>query len=286
MSFGASEDGFSAACGGRIDRKTRVFIQSDPTCTPDRATKDMLYGPANPRLPNGTINYTVGGLDTVAFTDPNVTYVAASGDWGAKPMWPSDSNKVLSMGGINIQGATDVAWDVSGGGVSRHFPTPAHQAALGFRQRATPDVAMVADSRSAVSIYVRPQYVMPDSFCAAAKGAANCGWYGGYGTSAAAPMWAGLAAITRAMRAERNLPVVDFSASIYALATTLQYHQAFADVTAGIGAKLGFDLTTGLGVPKAAALTKSLSAYSWRGVLAPTDNCPLPGSGLDQRQHC
>src|SRR5262245_42831432 len=35
------------------------------------------------------------------FTKPGVTYVAASGDWGAPPMWPAISKNVVSVGGTS-----------------------------------------------------------------------------------------------------------------------------------------------------------------------------------------
>jgi kumamolisin len=106
---------------------------------------------------------------------------------------------------------------------------------------------------------------MPDTACVTAKGAAACGWYAGYGTSVSAPMWAGLAAVTKAVRTQNGKPVVDFIASLYNVAAVQgNYVTAFGDVTTGTNglysSKAGYDLVTGLGVPKANALVGMLAA--------------------------
>jgi hypothetical protein len=263
MSWGGAESGFASTCQGYKNTKG-VLVQYDPTCTPATATAEYLYGPENPIMPNGQINYTSGGWDTIAFSKKTVTYVAASGDVGAKPIWPSVSNRVLAVGGTNNLGVVDTAWAGSGGGVTQFYATPTYQNSLGLPRRAVPDVAFDGDSASPLSVYLTPSTQIPDSACVKANGAANCGWYGGYGTSIGAPQWAALAAITRAVRAEQGKAPIDFQAALYSVASNpALYSQAFNDVVsggpAGALAKKGYDLSTGLGVPKAAALVGILS---------------------------
>jgi subtilase family serine protease len=266
MSWGQFESGFTSACGMTRDKITKLMRLIDPKCTTYSNTQTILFGPANPRDPvTGAINYTAGGYDTQAFSNPNATYVAASGDWGYKPMWPSVSSKVLAVGGTNNAGADDTGWSGSGGGVSTYYPSPSYQAGMGYTTRAVPDVSLGADSKSPVAVYVTPGGYFPDTACVKANGAANCGWYAGYGTSAAAPQWAGLVAITKAVRNEQFKASINFLPSIYAAASTPgQYAVLFDDVLLGnngYSAKAGYDLVTGWGTPNAKALVRYLGSF-------------------------
>ena len=263
-------DVISMSWGGYENALTQVActvtdLTYYPDCNITNKTQRSLYGPVNPVI-NGVTLYGGGGWDTGMFANPNVTYIAASGDGGANPLWPAVSNKVLAVGGTNDAGTVDTAWSYSGGGVSKYYSSPSWQSVSGNTQRTTPDVAMPADSASPMSIYISPQTAMKDANCVTAKGAAACGWYAGYGTSVSAPMWAGLAAVTKAVRAQNGKPVVDFIASLYSVAAVQgNYVTAFTDVTTGSSsastpAKVGYDLVTGLGVPKASALVGLLAA--------------------------
>ena len=200
------------------------------------------------------------------FWNPNVTYVAASGDAGAIPLWPSVSSKVLAVGGTNDSGGVDTGWAMSGGGASIYYTSPSWQhTTSGNAQRTTPDVAMPADSASPMSIYISPQTAQPDTACVKANGVSKCGWYAGYGTSLSAPMWAGLAAVTKAVRTQNAKPTVNFISSLYNVAAVQgNYVTAFGDVTSGSDgtytAKAGYDLLTGLGTPHANILVGMLVA--------------------------
>lgn len=189
----------------------------------------------------------------------NATYVAASGDQG-KLMWPAISSDVLSVGGTIYNATYDVAWFGSGGGVSMSFNAPAWQQTLtGVPNRTVPDVAY--DAGTAIAVYIKPNAKTgyPDTRCVSSNGAANCGWYGGGGTSAGTPQWAALLAIANATRlADTKLPV-NYTQSLYSIASINgNYTQAFGDVTSGntafFTAKVGYDYVTGLGVPNAATL--------------------------------
>lgn len=208
--------------------------------------------------------FSAGGFDHIAFARPNVSYVAASGDWGYLNLWPASSPRVLTVGGTTASGTEDTGWSGSGGGVSQHFTAPAWQSNLGRVGRSFPDVAYNADPRTAYSIYVTPQPGVPDTNCVRQNGADQCGWYGAYGTSVGAPQWAGIIAIARARRAELGRANIDYNQAIYAIANNpALYSQAFADVTVGNNgatAGAGFDLVTGFGVPRARQLIDLLVA--------------------------
>ena len=257
MSWGAPESAFASTCpivyGGG----------TSPDYTPFKQTTTLLYGPENPVDPvTGYINYTGGGYDTIGFTNSNVTYVAASGDKSV-PLWPAVSTKVLSVGGTNDKGPVDVGWGGSGGGLSAYYTAPASQSISGSPTRAVPDVAYNGDSASPMSVYVTPSTWVPDASCVKTKGANSCGWYGGYGTSLGAPQWAGIAAITRAVRAENSKSIINFTAGLYTVASVPGYYAtAFGDVLTGSNgnaAKTGYDLVTGLGVPNASVLVNYLA---------------------------
>ncbi|MDQ1565262.1 MAG: hypothetical protein QOF96_142 [Actinomycetota bacterium] len=171
------------------------------------------------------------------FRRPGVSIFAASGDDGAAagPGYPATSPGVIAVGGttlVDIGMATfdEQGWRGSGGGCSLYEPAPAAQSAFaGYAavncagKRATPDVSLVADPRSGVSIY--------DSY----KTTKN--WTVVGGTSAATPMWAARAAVSG---------LVINAALLYGPASPI----TFRDVTVGNNgqpALTGFDLVTGLG---------------------------------------
>src|SRR5215470_9840565 len=119
------------------------------------------------------------------FTKPGVVYFAAAGD-SAGTIWPSTSPNVVSAGGTtnsrdasgNLQ--AQLAWSSTGGGPSRYESRPSYQSAISQlvgNKRGTPDVAADADPNTGVWVYNVP-------YCD--------GWCIVGGTSAAAPVWAGI----------------------------------------------------------------------------------------------
>ncbi|MDQ1518559.1 MAG: hypothetical protein QOE80_4389 [Actinomycetota bacterium] len=171
------------------------------------------------------------------FLRPGVSIFAASGDDGAAagPGYPATSPGVIAVGGTTLvdigkPSFAEQGWRGSGGGCSLYEPAPAAQSAFaGYAavncagKRATPDVSLVADPHSGVSIY--------DSY----KTADN--WTVVGGTSAATPMWAARAAVSG---------LVIGAAVLYGPASPI----TFRDVTVGNNgqpALTGFDLVTGLG---------------------------------------
>src|SRR5204862_3521440 len=110
------------------------------------------------------------------------------------PSYPSTAPGAISVGGttlVDVGQATfdELGWKGSGGGCSKYEKAPAAQAAFaGYAatncggKRAAPDVALVGDPRSGVSVYYSYKNDTP--------------WLRLGGTSAATPMWAARAAVS------------------------------------------------------------------------------------------
>ena len=169
------------------------------------------------------------------FQHPGVSYFVSSGDAGLPAEYPSSSPDVISVGGTTLHFASGVyssetGWSGSGGGCSLYEPATSAQAQFGSYgqvgcagRRATPDVALVADPASGVSVY--------DSV----KARGQRGWYVVGGTSASAPMWAARSAVTGR--------TVD-AASVYGGSIVFRDIQAGNN---GAPALMGYDLVTGRG---------------------------------------
>ena len=237
-----------------------------------------------------------------ADADHHVTVVAASGDTGAagEPCALIDAlggsmsgftprkevnlvtadPLVLSAGGTTLDashttgawtgetawglpdGSPGSAFQASGGGFSHLFRRPSYQNGVqGIgSMRGIPDVAADGDSVTGIAVIT-----------------SNAG--GGYtlsghaGTSASAPLWAGIIALAD-QYAQRHLGFVN--PAIYQIARSPQYHQAFHDVTAGPSntaefppttitgyrAGPGWDPVTGWGSPDAQVLVPLLARYA------------------------
>jgi subtilase family serine protease len=226
----------------------------------------------------------------------HVTVVAASGDTGPiaspcptplplprsspliEPILPAAEPLVLAVGGTSLAAshqtgayAGETAWSLplpnhgivtgaSGGGFSHRFARPAYQDGVpGIHGgRAVPDVA--ADAAGATGMAL----VLSDG-------------HGGYsisdsaGTSASAPLWAGLVADAD-QYAGRDLGFIN--PALYAIARGPDYRQAFHDVTqgnsavtippvtySGFRAGPGWDPVTGWGSPDAQVLIPLLAGH-------------------------
>ena len=226
----------------------------------------------------------------------HVTVVAASGDVGAvgepchvvrgliggpfppvkEVNLPAADPLVLGAGGTVLTAShttgayvSESAWDLpygdpgsqfqgSGGGFSRRLSRPAYQdSVLGIgSHRGVPDVA--ADAAPATGFPV---------VTATRAGKYTISGHGG--TSASAPLWAGLIALAD-QYAGRPLGFVN--AGIYRIAESSDYHAAFHDVTTGdntaafppttiMGYRTsrGWDAVTGWGSPDASVLVPLLT---------------------------
>lgn len=202
-----------------------------------------------------------------AFTAPRMTYLAATGDWGAGVSWPSVSANVVAVGGTTLSYSgsgtrSETGWSGTGGGTSAYVATPAYQTSavpgLGSVARRTlADVAFNADPSTGQYTAVIP------------PGATTPNWLSVGGTSLSTPQWAGLIAIANAMRAQTaKAPLGAPHAMLYGSIATVPgtYAANFADITAGSNgscatctARAGYDILTGLGTPRAGTLLTTLS---------------------------
>jgi subtilase family serine protease len=228
-----------------------------------------------------------------------VTVVAASGDLGAAgepcdvfdaltgrpfPLPVREVNLlaadplVLAAGGTTLTASHatgayigEIAWgrpygnsggsfQASGGGSSRLFTRPAYQDGMPGTgaTRGVPDVAADASGHTGMTLAISEGghvYIR------------NSG-----GTSATAPLWAGLIALAD-QYARRHLGFVN--PALYRIARTPAYHRAFHDITRGTNTVQfppktitgyqtapGWDPVTGLGSPNAQALIPLLARYA------------------------
>ncbi|HLI70575.1 MAG TPA: S53 family peptidase [Ktedonobacteraceae bacterium] len=162
----------------------------------------------------------------------HVALVAASGDSGHTALTPpAIYPEVIAVGGTVIQGTKEVAWNGSGGGRVSAYAEPAYQKTYKIPhangQRGVPDVAAVAGTPIGVIDHGQ--------------------WEGVIGTSEAAPIWTGIAALIK-----RPLS----NSLLYSLARRAP--DSFNDITTGTNGRCGFictahsgyDYVTGLGTPK------------------------------------
>ncbi len=183
-----------------------------------------------------------------------ITPVAASGDTGGVVIYPSSSTSVVAVGGTTLTldsstGAyiSESAWSSSGGGSSTLFSEPSYQLgvpAITNNQRGTPDVAYDADPATGF-----------DVFCSFCGGEFQVG-----GTSAGAPQWAALVALTVQTHSGARLGLANNP--IYTIGKGSTYATNFHDITTGTSgsftAGTGWDFTTGWGSPQANTLVPSL----------------------------
>src|SRR5579862_1354589 len=202
-----------------------------------------------------------------------VTVFVASGDSGAtdgssdgslEVDFPSSSTYVTACGGtrLALNGtaiASEVAWNelaqnegATGGGVSENFALPAFQSSAnvpaapnGFKGRGVPDVSANADPASGYQVLVDGESTVIG------------------GTSAVAPLWAGLLArINQGIGKTAGY----LNPLIYAMKAATGAPSAFHDITSGsnggYNASAGWDPCTGLGSPNGTALLAALKGNS------------------------
>jgi subtilase family serine protease len=160
------------------------------------------------------------------------SFYASSGDAGGVISWPSSSANVVSVGGTTLtqtgSSYSETAWSGSGGGVSIYETKPTYQNSLSYSKRSTPDVAYNADPNTGFLVY--------NTY------GAQKGWFAVGGTSAGAPQWAAIRAIT-------NSATNDNFYSGY----PQSYGTDFTDIITGQSgsytASPNYDLSTGIGSP-------------------------------------
>ncbi|WP_161982284.1 protease pro-enzyme activation domain-containing protein [Dictyobacter alpinus] len=209
------------------------------------------------------------------------TFFAASGDMGAYDCIDNgiqnlavdsiaSNPAVVSVGGTTLytgpKGTYDheTAWGTTvsggilhpaggGGGKSAHFLRPTFQSGtnLSDQQRLVPDVSANADPASGYSIYLT------------AGKPKKSGWQVVGGTSAAAPLWAGIAAdLNQALLAAHAAPLGHALPDLYRLYNTPQVYPPYHDIVTGSNlyyqAGPDYDLATGMGTPDAWNILRDL----------------------------
>jgi hypothetical protein len=206
----------------------------------------------------------------------------ASGDAGAFTHlvpFPCASANVTQVGGTDLDTDTngnyvaEMVWNfddgvASGGGIGLEVALPAWQMGVDMTTnggsefwRNVPDVALTADN---IYIIVNGQGIL------------------GSGTSCAAPLWAGLAALINQQAAHLGEARVGFlNPAIYSLCRGTNYDDIFHDIvdgnnTNGISetnfvAEPGFDLCTGWGTPASTNLINALTTIDPLGLFPVTN---------------
>jgi kumamolisin len=195
------------------------------------------------------------------------TVFSASGDSGSSDGqtdgknhvdFPSSSPYVTGCGGTKLQSTggavtSETVWNeaarnlgTTGGGASDYFPLPAYQQNSNVPPpqqsgggRGVPDVAGDADPATGYNVLVDGTNSVSG------------------GTSAVAPLFAGLTALINEARSSKGQQPLGFANTLF-----YQNPQAFNDITSGnngaFSAGPGWDATTGLGSPKGQALRQAL----------------------------
>ena len=200
----------------------------------------------------------------------NLAYVAGI-NFGSNSGPPADDPYLVSVGGTALTTAADKSWlaestwnnangvNGSGGGISTVYNIPTWQQSVSMAsnggsttKRNIPDVALTAYNCYFISN----------------NGNAS-GWWG---TSIAAPLWAGFTALINQQAVSQGRPTVGFlNPAIYALAEGPNYSLYFHDTTVGNNtwsnspssyfATTGYDLCTGWGTPAGLNLINALAGY-------------------------
>jgi kumamolisin len=194
-----------------------------------------------------------------------VTVLAASGDDGASDGntsgtptvdFPAASPYVVGCGGtkLTISGAaigSEQVWNelsanegATGGGVSEVFALPSFQQSVnvpaapnGFVGRGVPDVAGDADPETGYNVFVDGQPAVIG------------------GTSAVAPLWAGLLAL---INQTLGANVGYLNPLLYSAAAEATFHDITSGNNGDYSAGPGWDACTGLGSPNGSALMTTL----------------------------
>jgi kumamolisin len=240
------------------------------------AIHDTKYKPSVISISWGLaeINWTVQAMTALdaacqSAAALGISITVASGDNGSSDSvndgkdhvdFPASSPHVLACGGTNLQGSgstitAETVWNAqsqgggaTGGGVSNVFPQPTWQAdskvpkpTVPSGGRGVPDVAGDADPATGYAIRVDGKNLVIG------------------GTSAVAPLWAGLIAVANQ---QNGVSAGFIQPAIYAATSK----GAFRDITGGNNGSFpatgGWDACTGLGTPVAPKLISAIKPVS------------------------
>jgi hypothetical protein len=213
-----------------MDAQGQTFF--DASGDSDAYTAGEMDDPFNSDSPSDNPYITVVGGTTLSTSGP-------AGAWVSETAW--------QWGNTGINGFAGTS-----GGTSTNYTMPAWQSGISMASnngsttfRNIPDVALTADN----------VWIIYNNMQTEGVG----------GTSCAAPLWAGFAALVNQQAANTHLPPVGFlNPAIYNIALHTNYNSAFRDVTTGNNTNAvspnqffavpGYDLCTGLGTPTPALI--------------------------------
>jgi hypothetical protein len=187
----------------------------------------------------------VDGLEATShawYDHPGVLVTASTGDAGYGVSFPASAPHVLAVGGTTLvrsgssRGWAETAWRSGGSGCSQVIAKPPFQTDTGCPRRMNADVAAVADAATSVAVY-------------------NGQWYAMGGTSASAPIVAGIFTLFDIAKAGNAWPY--------------EHATSFFDITSGSNGKCdgaypctagpGYDGPTGMGTPNGELLATEAS---------------------------
>jgi kumamolisin len=173
-----------------------------------------------------------------------------AGDGGTSVDYPASDPYVTGVGGTTLTVTSsnawsrETAWSGGGGGASDVFPIPSWQTSVqksqGGGNRQVPDVSALANPSPGVSIYSQGSW----------------GQVGG--TSAAAPEWAGFAALYNQQASAAGKSVLGFANPVLYAAGGTGFHDITSGSNGAYSAGTGWDFATGWGSYNAATLASTL----------------------------
>ena len=202
-----------------------------------------------------------------AASDPSVTGV------GGTALFLNRSTGAVSS--ETVWNELSIGEGAGGGGISALFARPSYQQGPGVpagNKRVVPDVSLVADPETGCFLIVNNKTVQ----------------FGG--TSWSAPVWAGFTALINQARVNNGLlPIGLLNPQIYPLIGTNNFRDIVTGNNGAYSATVGYDATTGVGVPVVSNLLNTLTTggrFSLTG-FNPTSGSPgtevtLTGSRLDR----
>jgi kumamolisin len=200
------------------------------------------------------------------------SFFQAAGDSGAWTTsnypFPSEDANVICVGGTDLTTssaagpwASETYWaSYGGGGISpHHIPIPSWQQTSGVITSANKGSTSYRNGPDVAANANFTYYVCAD------QEACTANEYGG--TSFAAPLWAGYAALANQQAAANNTSALGFiNPSIYTIGLSGSYDTNFHDITSGCNsgfcAETGYDLVTGWGSMNGANLITALVGAS------------------------
>lgn len=254
-----------------IDILTRMA--NDNTCQQLSSSWDIVDANTNDSI---YMRFQSQGQSFFQASGDNGAYVGFSGDFADSPYITVVGGTVLTTSGAAGSWVSETVWNQypaissgegSGGGISPvHYAIPSWQQGVSMASnqgstsnRNSPDVSMVASNVFVVS-----------------NNGHSAG--GSYGTSIAAPLWAGFTALINQQAASKGQPQVGFiNPVIYQIGQGPYYGSDFHDITSGnnfnsssssaYSAVTGYDLCTGWGTPTGMNLINMVNAFGYSGLV-------------------